>query len=137
MIQVQREKENQNPSTQNAGTTKGTKSKHSVPIPPGKLTKFGYSADFAQRYEKGKLLGHGQFGFTYVATSLSSGEKVAVKVIEKKKVCYAWNVFTEVLHACDVLISANTNCLLTFNVMEEKTVLLCLQCIYSYSPAVY
>ncbi|MCO5583133.1 hypothetical protein L7F22_037041 [Adiantum nelumboides] len=54
-------------------------------IPLGKLTNFGYSTDFKHRYEQGKLLGHGQFGYTYVATELSSGEEVAVKTIEKKK----------------------------------------------------
>ena len=89
-------KQSPNPETRNSESTKSAKAKNSSPVPLGKLTKFGYSTDFSQRYEKGKLLGHGQFGFTYAATSRSTGEKVAVKVIEKKKVRYAWNVFVSV-----------------------------------------
>ena len=88
--------QSQNPSTQNSETTKNAKAKNSSSVPLGKLTKFGYSTDFSQRYEKGKLLGHGQFGFTYAATSRSTGEKFAVKVIEKKKVRDSWNVFVSV-----------------------------------------
>lgn len=65
------------------GTTKSKSKVDSVPL--GKLTKFGYSTDYKQRYQQGKLLGHGQFGYTYAATELSSGEKVAVKIIEKNK----------------------------------------------------
>ncbi|KAJ7532153.1 hypothetical protein O6H91_14G074400 [Diphasiastrum complanatum] len=54
-------------------------------IPLGKRTNFGYSKTFKGKYKLGKLLGHGQFGYTYAATDVSSGEKVAVKKIEKKK----------------------------------------------------
>ncbi|CAH9085067.1 unnamed protein product [Cuscuta europaea] len=54
-------------------------------IPCGKRTDFGYDKDFDQRYTIGKLLGHGQFGYTYVATDKSAGDRVAVKRIEKKK----------------------------------------------------
>eukprot|EP00249_Psilotum_nudum_P015302 c25250_g2_i1 orf=594-1055(+) len=54
-------------------------------VPLGKLTDFGYSRDFKQRYQQGKLLGHGQFGYTYVATNIATGEKVAAKTIEKKQ----------------------------------------------------
>eukprot|EP00250_Pteridium_aquilinum_P012077 c20495_g2_i1 orf=1-843(-) len=71
------------PSTPAKGTAKSKPKVDSVPL--GKLTKFGYSTDFKQRYQLGKLLGHGQFGYTYVGTQLSSGEQVAVKTIEKKK----------------------------------------------------
>ncbi|KAF7130133.1 hypothetical protein RHSIM_Rhsim10G0212000 [Rhododendron simsii] len=54
-------------------------------IPCGKRTDFGYDKDFDRRYTIGKLLGHGQFGYTYVATDKSSGDRVAVKRIEKNK----------------------------------------------------
>ncbi|KAJ8545739.1 hypothetical protein K7X08_018322 [Anisodus acutangulus] len=54
-------------------------------IPCGKRTDFGYDKDFDKRFTIGKLLGHGQFGYTYVATNKSNGDRVAVKRIEKKK----------------------------------------------------
>ncbi|KAK9285354.1 hypothetical protein L1049_024545 [Liquidambar formosana] len=54
-------------------------------IPCGKRTDFGYAKDFNKRYTIGKLLGHGQFGYTYVATDKSNGDRVAVKRIEKNK----------------------------------------------------
>lgn len=55
-------------------------------IPCGKRTDFGYAKDFDKRYTIGKLLGHGQFGYTYVATDKANGDRVAVKRIEKNKV---------------------------------------------------
>lgn len=54
-------------------------------VPMGKRTNFGYAKDFERKYQIGKLLGHGQFGYTYVATDRASSERVAVKRIEKKK----------------------------------------------------
>ncbi|KAJ4966431.1 hypothetical protein NE237_018280 [Protea cynaroides] len=54
-------------------------------IPCGKRTDFGYAKDFDKKYSIGKLLGHGQFGYTYVATDRSTGERVAVKRIDKNK----------------------------------------------------
>ncbi|OWM66440.1 calcium-dependent protein kinase 28-like isoform X2 [Punica granatum] len=54
-------------------------------IPCGKKTDFGYAKDFDRRYTIGKLLGHGQFGYTYVATDRTTGDRVAVKRIEKNK----------------------------------------------------
>ncbi|RAL46520.1 hypothetical protein DM860_004799 [Cuscuta australis] len=54
-------------------------------IPCGKRTNFGYDKNFDKRYALGKLLGHGQFGYTYVATDRSTGDRVAVKKIEKNK----------------------------------------------------
>ncbi|KAK6258209.1 Protein kinase domain - like 10 [Theobroma cacao] len=54
-------------------------------IPCGKRTDFGYHKDFDKRYTIGKLLGHGQFGYTYVATDKANGDRVAVKKIEKNK----------------------------------------------------
>ena len=55
-------------------------------IPCGKRTDFGYAKDFDIRYTIGKLLGHGQFGYTYVATDKGNGDRVAVKRIDKNKV---------------------------------------------------
>ncbi|KAL9393929.1 hypothetical protein Peur_013214 [Populus x canadensis] len=54
-------------------------------IPCGKRTDFGYDKDFDMRYTIGKLLGHGQFGYTYVAIDKANGDRVAVKKIEKNK----------------------------------------------------
>ncbi|KAA8531974.1 hypothetical protein F0562_006884 [Nyssa sinensis] len=54
-------------------------------IPCGKRTDFGYEKDFDKKYTIGKLLGHGQFGYTYVATDKYNGDRVAVKKIEKNK----------------------------------------------------
>ncbi|KAJ0971007.1 hypothetical protein J5N97_018966 [Dioscorea zingiberensis] len=51
----------------------------------GKRTDFGYDKNFDSRYSIGKLLGHGQFGYTYVATDKANGDRVAVKRIEKSK----------------------------------------------------
>ncbi|KAK9713240.1 hypothetical protein RND81_06G013900 [Saponaria officinalis] len=54
-------------------------------LPCGKRTDFGYDKDFSKKYSIGKLLGHGQFGYTYVATLKSTGDRVAVKKISKSK----------------------------------------------------
>ncbi|XP_023544788.1 calcium-dependent protein kinase 28-like isoform X1 [Cucurbita pepo subsp. pepo] len=54
-------------------------------IPCGKRTDFGYHKNFDERYTIGKLLGHGQFGYTYVAIDKENGDRVAVKKIEKNK----------------------------------------------------
>ncbi|XP_047314868.1 calcium-dependent protein kinase 28-like [Impatiens glandulifera] len=54
-------------------------------IPCGKTTDFGYFKDFDDKYVLGKLLGHGQFGYTYVAQDKSNGDRVAVKRIDKRK----------------------------------------------------
>ncbi|KAA0025676.1 calcium-dependent protein kinase 28-like [Cucumis melo var. makuwa] len=54
-------------------------------IPCGKRTDFGYHKNFDERYTIGKLLGHGQFGYTYVAVDKANGDRVAVKKIEKNK----------------------------------------------------
>ncbi|KAK4790859.1 hypothetical protein SAY86_031272 [Trapa natans] len=54
-------------------------------IPYGVRMDFGYAKDFNDHYELGKLLGHGQFGYTYVATDKTTGERVAVKKIDKNK----------------------------------------------------
>ncbi|KAK6924487.1 EF-hand domain [Dillenia turbinata] len=64
---------------------KGNSRRQGGIIPCGKRTDFGYSKDFNKRYTLGKLLGHGQFGYTYVATDKANGDRVAVKRIEKNK----------------------------------------------------
>ncbi|KAE8805222.1 calcium-dependent protein kinase 28 [Hordeum vulgare] len=51
----------------------------------GKRTDFGYDKDFEARYALGKLLGHGQFGYTFAAVNRHSDESVAVKRIDKNK----------------------------------------------------
>ena len=58
--------------------------------PFGKRIDFGYARDFDNRYIIGKLLGHGQFGFTYAATDNNNGDRVAVKRLDKAKVKYFW-----------------------------------------------
>ncbi|KAK6922602.1 EF-hand domain [Dillenia turbinata] len=64
---------------------KGNSRRQGGIIPYGKRTDFGYCKDFNKRYTLGKLLGHGQFGYTYVATDKANGDRVAVKRIEKNK----------------------------------------------------
>ncbi|KAK4478863.1 hypothetical protein RD792_014368 [Penstemon davidsonii] len=64
---------------------KGSSKRPSGVIPCGKRTDFGYDKDFNARYNIGKLLGHGQFGYTYVAIDKFNGDRVAVKRIEKNK----------------------------------------------------
>ena len=36
--------------------------------PRAATVEFGYERDFEARYEVGRLLGHGQFGYTFAAT---------------------------------------------------------------------
>ncbi|BAT99979.1 calcium-dependent protein kinase 28-like [Vigna umbellata] len=54
-------------------------------LPCGKRTDFGYEKDFDKRFSLGKLLGHGQFGYTYVGIDKANGDRVAVKRLEKNK----------------------------------------------------
>ncbi|CAJ1942365.1 unnamed protein product [Sphenostylis stenocarpa] len=54
-------------------------------VPCGMRTDFGYEKDFQKRYTLGKLLGHGQFGYTYVGIHKANGDHVAVKRLEKSK----------------------------------------------------
>ncbi|XP_078177746.1 calcium-dependent protein kinase 4 isoform X1 [Carex rostrata] len=46
---------------------------------------FGYERNFESKYSMGKLLGHGQFGYTFCATDRNTGDRVAVKRIDKIK----------------------------------------------------
>ncbi|XP_062189143.1 calcium-dependent protein kinase 18 isoform X2 [Phragmites australis] len=66
-----------------AGAKEGKKGRGIVAC--GKRTDFGYHKDFEARYALGKLLGHGQFGYTFAAVDRGSGERVAVKRIDKNK----------------------------------------------------
>lgn len=73
---------------------KGHSKRPSGVLPCGKRTDFGYAKDFDKKYSIGKLLGHGQFGYTFVATDKGNGDRVAVKRIEKNKVFWElgfWN----------------------------------------------
>ncbi|CAG7902313.1 unnamed protein product [Brassica rapa] len=62
-----------------------TKRRATGSVPCGKRTDFGYAKDFHEQYTIGKLLGHGQFGYTYVAIDKSNGDRVAVKRLDKSK----------------------------------------------------
>lgn len=55
-------------------------------VPYGKRMDFGYDKDFENRYAIGKFLGHGQFGYTFIATDKAGGDRLAVKRIDKSKV---------------------------------------------------
>ena len=94
------QKRNSQPQQQRNSQQSKTKRQGGV-IPCGKRTDFGYAKDFDKRYTIGKLLGHGQFGYTYVATDKSNGDRVAVKRIEKNKVIFSsffskWFLFFDV-----------------------------------------
>ncbi|KAI3711222.1 hypothetical protein L2E82_41148 [Cichorium intybus] len=73
-------------NNKNKMKNKATSRRQNGVISCGKRTDFGYVKDFAQRYSIGKLLGHRQFGYTYVATDKANGDRVAVKKIDKNKV---------------------------------------------------
>ncbi|PKA57975.1 Calcium-dependent protein kinase 28 [Apostasia shenzhenica] len=53
--------------------------------PCGKGTDFGFDRNFGSRYAIGRLLGHGQFGYTFFAIDRVNGDRVAVKRIERNK----------------------------------------------------
>lgn len=75
----------QGSNNKNKMKNKATSRRQNGVISCGKRTDFGYLKDFDQRYSIGKLLGHGQFGYTYVATDKANGDRVAVKKIDKNK----------------------------------------------------
>ncbi|CAK7334273.1 unnamed protein product [Dovyalis caffra] len=82
---VQHHQNNKNVNNEAEKKLKVKEKQSSKAIPCGKRTDFGYHKDFDMRYAIGKLLGHGQFGYTYVATDKANGDRVAVKRIEKNK----------------------------------------------------
>ncbi|KAF8690751.1 hypothetical protein HU200_041135 [Digitaria exilis] len=67
------------------GAAAGKREKGRGIVACGKRTDFGYDKDFEARYALGKLLGHGQFGYTFAAVDRASGDRVAVKRIDKNK----------------------------------------------------
>ncbi|KAJ8549183.1 hypothetical protein K7X08_032890 [Anisodus acutangulus] len=81
-------RDNQEKQQPRNSNVKPSSRRQSGVIPCGKRTDFGYDKDFDKRYTIGKLLGHGQFGYTYVATDKFSGDRVAVKRIEKNKMVF-------------------------------------------------
>ncbi|XP_076919377.1 calcium-dependent protein kinase 28-like [Bidens hawaiensis] len=83
-IRNQRQKQN-NYYNQYKAKVRGTTKRQQKVTPCGKRTDFGYLKDFYQSYTTGKLLGHGQFGYTYVAVDKAKGDRVAVKKIDKNK----------------------------------------------------
>ncbi|KAI3887828.1 hypothetical protein MKW92_035202, partial [Papaver armeniacum] len=81
-----KQQQQRNSSQQHSQKARGGSTKRSSGIVPcGKRTDFGYDKDFEEKYSIGKLLGHGQFGYTFVATDKSNGDRVAVKRIDKNK----------------------------------------------------
>lgn len=62
-----------------------------------KKRDFGYARNFESKYSMGKLLGHGQFGYTFCATDRNTGDRVAVKRIDKTKVSFYYNSFKNFL----------------------------------------
>ncbi|KAF9619176.1 hypothetical protein IFM89_005730 [Coptis chinensis] len=79
-----RSQQQRNSSAHDPNASRHTRRPSGV-IPCGKRTDFGYLKDFDDKYTIGKLLGHGQFGYTFVATDRGNGDRVAVKRIEKNK----------------------------------------------------
>ncbi|XP_020593895.1 calcium-dependent protein kinase 18-like [Phalaenopsis equestris] len=59
------------------------------PVPCGKRTDFGFNRDFADKYTIGRLLGHGHFGYTFVAVDRINGDQVAVKRINRNKMIFS------------------------------------------------
>ncbi|KAF8104516.1 hypothetical protein N665_0171s0022 [Sinapis alba] len=76
---------NPNPENKPPSSTTKTKRRTTGSVPCGKRTEFGYAKDFHEKYSIGKLLGHGQFGYTYVAIDKANGDRVAVKRLDKTK----------------------------------------------------
>ncbi|XWS42169.1 hypothetical protein CRYUN_Cryun17cG0145100 [Craigia yunnanensis] len=91
-------------------------------IPYGKRTDFGYHKDFDMRYTIGKLLGHGQFGYTYVATDKENGDRVAVKKIEKNKMVLPIAV-EDVKREVNILeaLQGHENVVQFYNAFEDDT----------------
>lgn len=89
VVDTEAKKEDKPDHENNANGNQRKKNVAVAAVSCGKRTDFGYDKDFGTRYSIGKLLGHGQFGYTFVATDKSNGDKVAVKRIDKNKVNFA------------------------------------------------
>ncbi|VVB10075.1 unnamed protein product [Arabis nemorensis] len=104
-------------------TTKNNKIqwRHQGGIPYGKRIDFGYAKDFDNQYIIGKLLGHGQFGFTYVATDNRNDDRVAVKRIDKAKMTLPIEV-EDVKREVKILqaLGGHENVVGFHNVFEDK-----------------
>ncbi|CAG7900716.1 unnamed protein product [Brassica rapa] len=95
--------------------------RHGEKIPYGKRVDFGYAKDFDNRYTIGKLLGHGQFGYTYVATDKKTGDRVAVKKIDKAKMTLPIAV-EDVRREVKILqaLTGHENVVRFYNAFEDK-----------------
>ncbi|KAJ8764480.1 hypothetical protein K2173_006220 [Erythroxylum novogranatense] len=91
-------------------------------IPCGKGTNFGYEKDFDKRYKMGKLLGHGQFGYTFVAVDQASGDRRAVKRIEKNKMVLPIAV-EDVKREVEILkeLGGHENVVQFYNAFEDES----------------
>ncbi|KAJ9564399.1 hypothetical protein OSB04_000365 [Centaurea solstitialis] len=118
---------NKNRAKNNNNNNKGNNNsnpnnKRPKAIPCGKRTDFGYLKDFDKRYSTGKLLGHGQFGYTYVAIDKSNGDRVAVKKIEKNKMVLPIAV-EDVKREVKILraLSGHVNVVKFYNAYEDSS----------------
>ncbi|ESQ53480.1 hypothetical protein EUTSA_v10027243mg [Eutrema salsugineum] len=95
--------------------------RHGGETPYGKGVDFGYAKDFDNHYTIGKLLGHGQFGFTYVATDNVNEDRVAVKRIDKAKMTVPIEV-EDVKREVKILqaLGGHENVVAFHNVFEDK-----------------
>uniref|UniRef100_A0A0D3DHX9 non-specific serine/threonine protein kinase n=2 Tax=Brassica oleracea var. oleracea TaxID=109376 RepID=A0A0D3DHX9_BRAOL len=111
-------------SIKNKKTTKNNKIqwRHVGGNPFGKRIDFGYARDFDNRYIIGKLLGHGQFGFTYAATDNNNGDRVAVKRIDKAKMTQPIEI-EDVKREVKILqaLGGHENVVGFHNVFEDKS----------------
>ncbi|KAK4763098.1 hypothetical protein SAY86_008866 [Trapa natans] len=104
------ENSNQNRRRQGSGT------------PCGKRTDFGYAKDFDDHYVLGKLLGHGHFGYTYVATDKGTGDLVAVKRIDKNKMVFP-NAVEDVKREVQILkaLTGHENVVQFYDAFEDDS----------------
>ncbi|CAN6821334.1 unnamed protein product [Brassica oleracea] len=112
----------QTPPHGKGGNNNNNKGKrHGEAIPYGKRVDFGYAKDFDNRYTIGKLLGYGQFGYTYVATDKKTGDRVAVKKIDKAKMTIPIAV-EDVKREVKILqaLTGHENVVRFYNAFEDK-----------------
>ncbi|KAM7520088.1 hypothetical protein LguiB_019050 [Lonicera macranthoides] len=116
------QKNQQNKNSQNIRQNKTSSRRQSGMIPCGKRTDFGYHKDFDKNYTIGKLLGHGQFGYTYVATDKKNGDRVAVKKIDKNKMILPIAV-EDVRREVKILeaLSGHENVVQFYNAFEDES----------------
>ncbi|KAI3794280.1 hypothetical protein L1987_36909 [Smallanthus sonchifolius] len=107
----QKQKQKKEKSTSRKGMT-----------PFGKRIDFGYLKDFDRNYSMGKLLGHGQFGHTYVAIDKANGDRVAVKKIDKNKMILQ-DAVEDVKREVKILkaLSGHENVVQLYNAYEDSS----------------